>query len=124
MSGTSLKLTNVFIKGDRQIGRDSGVIGLDAETQTVDPDRTSEALTCSWRCEVQLGGSCVSALNGQSIFASISGCQIEVQSKHFFVGTTYIIRFVKTGTEQHCCQSVYLEIRRVHEERRFRQEGT
>ena len=68
MSGTSLKLINVFIEGDQQIGRDSGVIGLDAETQTVDPDSTSETLTCSWSCEVQLGGSCDSAVNRQSIF--------------------------------------------------------
>ena len=33
-------------------------------------------------------------MSGQLIFASISGCQAEVQSNHFFAGTTYIIRFV------------------------------
>ena len=108
MSGTSLKLINVFIEGDQQIGRDSGVIGLDAETQTVDPDSTSETLTCSWSCEVQLGGSCDSAVNRQSIFASISGCQTEVQSNHFFAGTTYIIRFVLKLKQYNTAVSLFI----------------
>lgn len=108
MSGISLKLTNVFIEGDRQIGRDIGVIGLDAETQTVDPDSTSEILTCRWSCEVQLGGSCDSAVNRQSIFASISGCRTEVQSNHFFAGTTSIIRFVLKLEQNNTAVSLFI----------------
>lgn len=49
-----LSLLMCSFKGDRQIGRDSGTIELDAQTQTVDPDFTSETLTCSWNCEVQM----------------------------------------------------------------------
>lgn len=60
----------------------------------MDPDQTNEALNCSWSCEVQGGGDCVSAVDGGSIFASISGCEPEVQSNQFLAGTTYIIRFV------------------------------
>ena len=90
----------MFTEGDRQIGRDSGAIGLDAKTQTVDPDHTSEALACSWSCAIEGGGSCSSAVDGELIFDSISGCETEVQSNNFFAGTTYIIRFdLKNGTE-------------------------
>lgn len=59
----------------------------------MDPDHTSEALTCSWSCVVQGGESCDSAVDGELIFASISGCETEAQGNHFFAGTTYIIRF-------------------------------
>ena len=43
---------------------------------------------------MQGGGNCDSAVDGELIFASISGCETEVQSDQFFAGTTYIIRFV------------------------------
>ncbi len=43
---------------------------------------------------MQGGGDCVSAVDGQSIFASISGCETEVQSNEFSAGKTYVIRFV------------------------------
>ena len=40
------------------------------------------------------GGDCVSSVDGESIFASISGCETEVESSDFLVGVTYVIRFV------------------------------
>lgn len=85
---------DLFIVGDRQIGRESGAIELDAMTQTVDPDQTNELLNCSWSCEIEGGGDCDSAVDGESIFASISGCETEVESSQFFAGATYVIRFV------------------------------
>ena len=81
--------------GDRQIGRASGAIRLDAKTLTVDPDQTRETLSCSWSCEVGNGEFCYSVTNkGSLIFASVSGCQPEVQSSQFGAGKTYKIRFV------------------------------
>ena len=63
-------------------------------TQTVDPDQTNEPLNCSWSCETGGGGDCVSVDGGESIFASISGCETEVESSDFLAGATYVIRFV------------------------------
>ena len=81
--------------GNRQIGRDSGAIKLDALTQTVDPDNSNQDLSCNWKCEDQDGGFCYSFVNkGQLIFASVSGCETEVQSNHFTAGKTYKIRLV------------------------------
>ena len=86
-----------FYLGDRRVGRGSGAIKLDAETLTVDPDKTSQILSCTWRCEDANGGLCYSVANkGQLIFASISGCQTEVQSSYFTAGKTYTIRLVST----------------------------
>lgn len=83
------------ILGDRQIGQDSGAIKLEAKSLTVDPDQTSHALSCNWSCELQGGGSCVSALDQrQLILDSISNCVTEVQSNLFLAGKTYKIRFV------------------------------
>ena len=92
---------------------------MDASTQTVDPDRTSETLICNWSCEVQGGGSCDSA-----VAALISGCQTEVPSTHFFAGTTYMIRF---NLKKKCNRFILLAVDlfnsksgRDYEERRFR----
>lgn len=86
---------NVFSRiflGDRLIGRGSGEIQLDAKTLTLDPDQTSDTLSCSWRCEVVGGGFCYSAVElGTVFFRSISGCDTTVQSSHFEAGKVYKI---------------------------------
>lgn len=80
--------------GDRLIGRNSASITLDAKTLTIDPDGTKHELSCSWSCAVQGGGLCNPTVNNELIFSAVNGCIIAVQSKHFFAGKTYIIRFV------------------------------
>ena len=87
---------NFFCSGDRKIGRQSGTITLDAKTLTRDPDKTSDILSCNWRCEDQDGGLCYSLVNrGQLIFASLSGCKVQVDSSHFSAGKNCTIRFAK-----------------------------
>jgi len=80
--------------GDRQIGRASGIIMLDAESLTLDPDQTTDPYACQWRCEVVSGGTgfCYSASErGRLIFGSISGCDTTVQSSEFEAGKSYKI---------------------------------
>lgn len=83
--------------GDRQIGRGSGAITLDAVSVTLDPDQTNDPFACSWRCEVASGGAgfCYSAVErGKLIFESISGCDTTVQSSQFEAGKSYKIMYV------------------------------
>lgn len=109
----SLVYDVIFCLGDRKIGRASGVITLDAQTLTRDPDKTNDILSCSWRCEDQNGGLCYSLVNrGQLIFASSSGCKFELDSSHFSAGKTYTIRFVKYGCHvgfHFKCNNVYYD---------------
>ncbi|XP_078368615.1 uncharacterized protein LOC144652478 isoform X3 [Oculina patagonica] len=103
-------LQTAIVGGDRQIGRESGAIELDAKTLTVDPDQTNEPLNCSWSCEVQGGGDCVSAVDGQSIFASISGCETEVQSNEFSAGKTYVISVDVSKDSRSASSSITLTV--------------
>jgi len=97
--------------GNRQIGRDSGDIRLDALTRTVDPDRSSLALSCSWRCQDQNNGFCYSAVSqGQLIFSSVSGCRPTVQSRHFTAGNIYQISVDVSKGSRSASTSIYLTV--------------
>ena len=81
--------------GDRQIGRDSGAIKLNAVNLTRDPDQTTDPYACQWRCEVDGSNEFCYAVRGggKLIFDSISGCDTTVPSSQFEAGKSYKIMY-------------------------------
>ena len=82
--------------GDRQIGRDSGSVELDAETLTVDPDDLDDSdgnsFKCDWSCK-DGNAPCRSTPDRSILLRADSPCITAVQSKHFAAGKSYMIRY-------------------------------
>ena len=82
--------------GDRQIGRDSGSVELDAKTLTVDPDDLDDtdgnSFNCTWSC-VDGVAPCRSVVDELIILPTNSSCVTAVQSRSFAAGKSYVIRY-------------------------------
>ncbi|XP_068706586.1 uncharacterized protein [Montipora foliosa] len=89
----STPLVAAIVGGNRQIGLGSGIVKLDAATQTLDPDsQSSVILRCNWGCRDQNDDFCFSSANASVlIFASAIHCKFDVQSSEFTAGKTYNI---------------------------------